>query len=251
MKVNHLPVILAAAIAVVMTSAVVRASDTDDRTVNSIKSSYVFKTYLKDDKVDVHSENGVVTLKGTVADDNERTLAENTAASLPGVTRVDNQIKTTGERPAENSDAWVSIKVKAALLVHRNVSATDTKVYVTDGIVTLEGTAASEAQKELTAEYTKDIEGVKSIVNNINVVKDEKMVNKKNENIDDASITAQVKGALGAHRSTSAIKTQIETRDGVVTVEGKANNEAQKALVSKLVNDIKGVKGVDNKMDVI
>jgi len=36
----------------------------------------------------------------------------------------------------------------------------------------------------------------------------------------------------------------------MVTVYGKANNEAEKELVNKFVNDITGVKGVDNRMTI-
>ena len=70
------------------------------------------------------------------------------------------------------------------------------------------------------------------------------------EKIDDASITAQVKSALMAHRSTSAIHTKVETTDGVVTINGMAKNDAEKSLVSKLVNDINGVVSVNNNMTI-
>ena len=52
------------------------------------------------------------------------------------------------------------------------------------------------------------------------------------------------------HRSTSALNTKVETKHGVVTLHGKAKNEAEKDLVTKLVTDIKGVKSVKNKMTV-
>ena len=55
------------------------------------------------------------------------------------------------------------MKVKSALLFHRNVSATATEVELKDGIVTLKGEATSEAQKELTTEYAKDVDDVKSV----------------------------------------------------------------------------------------
>jgi osmotically-inducible protein OsmY len=70
------------------------------------------------------------------------------------------------------------------------------------------------------------------------------------EKIDDASITAQVKGSLLAHRSTSAIKTKVQTTDGVVTVGGIAKNAAEKSLVTKLTTDIKGVNSVINNMTI-
>ena len=46
------------------------------------------------------------------------------------------------------------------------------------------------------------------------------------------------------------MKTKVETTDGVVTLTGIAKNAAEKSLVTKLVNDINGVKSVDNNMTI-
>jgi len=70
------------------------------------------------------------------------------------------------------------------------------------------------------------------------------------EKIDDVSITVQVKMALLLHRSTSALNTKVETDNGVVMLEGKARNAAEKDLVTKLVSDIRGVKKVQNRMTI-
>jgi osmotically-inducible protein OsmY len=56
--------------------------------------------------------------------------------------------------------------------------------------------------------------------------------------------------ALLYHRSTSALKTGVETKNGVVTISGEAANAAEKDLVSKLVKDVNGVKSVTNQMTV-
>jgi hyperosmotically inducible periplasmic protein len=111
-----------------ITSASARAADTDSRIESSAAKSYVFKTYLANDSITVDSKNGVVTLTGTVADSNHKSLAENTVTSLPGVVSVDDQLTVKGEQPAEHSDTWIGWKVKSALLFHRNVSATGTTV---------------------------------------------------------------------------------------------------------------------------
>ena len=232
-------------------STSLRASETDDRIESSAKKSYVFKTYLKDDSIKTESKNGTVTLTGTVAEASHKSLAQDTVEGLPGVKSVDNQLTVKGESPAEHSDTWIGLKVKTALLFHRNVSASGTTVYVKDGIVTLQGEASSVAQKELTTEYAKDIENVKEVKNEMTVARtpgkpDETM----GEKIDDASITAQVKASLLSHRSTSALKTKIETTDGVVTVSGIAKNAAEKSLVTKLVTDINGVTSVINNMTI-
>ena len=240
-----------AAAAVFVTSAPLRASETDDRIESSFKKTYVYKTYLKDDAIKTEAKEGVVTLTGTVAEESHKALAQETVASLPGVTRVDNQLATKAEVAAENADTWIGRKVKLALLFHRNVSAGKTTVEVKDGIVTLKGEASSTAQKELTTEYAKDIEGVKEVKNEMTVAATPEPAERTaGEKMDDASVTAQVKTALLTHRSTSSIKTKVETRDGEVTLTGIAKNAAEKSLVTKLVTDIQGVTSVKNEMTV-
>jgi osmotically-inducible protein OsmY len=234
-----------------VTSASLRASETDDRIESAAKKSYVFKTYLKDDSIKTVSRNGAVTLTGTVAESSHKSLAQDTVESLPGVKSVDNQLKIKGESPAEHSDGWLSTKVKTTLLFHRNVRATKTDVNVKDGVVTLSGEASSRAQRDLTTEYAKDVEGVKDVKNEMTIAKaPAKPVETIGEKIDDASITAQVKSSLMSHRSTSALKTKIETTDGVVTVSGIARNAAEKSLVTKLITDIDGVNSVNNNMTI-
>ena len=178
-------------------------------------------------------------------------MAEETVAGLPGVKRVDNQLVVSGEQPVEHSDAWITTKVKTALLFHRNVSASGTTVYTKDGVVTLQGVASSLAQKELTTEYAKDIDNVKEVKNEMTVAKTPAVPGETiGEKIDDASITAQVKSSLLSHHSTSALKTSVSTTDGVVTLGGIAKNDAEKSLVTKLTEDINGVTSVVNNMTI-
>ena len=243
--------LLVATGALLITSAPLRASDTDDRIESSAKKSYVFKTYLKNDSIKTESKNGDVILTGTVAEASHKSLAQDTVENLPGVKSVDNRLKIKGENPAEHSDTWISMKVRTALLFHRNVSATGTSVYVKDGIVTLQGEAASMAQKELTTEYAKDVDNVKEVKNEMTIAPTPAKPGETiSDKIDDASITAQVKSSLLSHRSTSALKTKVETTDGVVTVSGVAKNDAEKSLVTKLVTDINGVSNVINNMTI-
>jgi hyperosmotically inducible periplasmic protein len=241
----------AVAAALIVANTPLRASKSDDGIESSFKKSYVYQTYLKDDAVKIEAKDGVVTLTGSVVAESHKALAEDTVANLPGVTRVDNQLATKAEVAAESADTWIGRKVTLTLLFHRHVNGRRTVVDVKDGVVTLTGTASSEAQKELTAEYASDIEGVKSVKNEMTVAgAPEPAERTMDEKMDDASITAQVKMALFTHRSTSAIKTRVQTRNGEVTVSGLAKNEAEVSLVTKLVNDIHGVTGVKNEMTV-
>lgn len=252
MNSNYLKVLFAIAAAALFTYTSARASDTDERIVTSAQQSYVFKTYLKDDSIKMQSKEGVVTLEGTVAEESHRSLAQETVASLPGVKSVDNQLALQGERPAENSDGWISMQVKYSLLYNRHVSGIKTQVFVTDGIVTLQGEAESQAQKDLASEYAKDIKGVKDIRNEMTIASIPSEPKQTiGEKIDDASITAQVKMALLVHHSTSAFKTGVETNNGVVTLSGRASSGAGKDLVSKVASDVNGVINVVNNMTIV
>lgn len=68
------------------------------------------------------------------------------------------------ERNAEStqpvSDTWITTKVKADLLATENVSGLDIKVETVNGVVTLTGAVANQAQKDKAVEVAQKIEGV-------------------------------------------------------------------------------------------
>jgi hyperosmotically inducible protein len=240
-KLSSLLVFIAGPIALLASSA------TDRKIEDAAKASYNYRTVLEDN-VKVKANDGVVTLTGTVQDRDDKDLAADTVQNLPGVVAVNNEIKVESKYP-ERSDGWMALKIRSRLLVKGNVSATNTKVTVTDGNVVLSGTADNLAQKDLTAVYAKDIDGVKTVTNDI-IVKDRAPGETIGEKIDDASITSQVKYALLSHKATSALKTKVTTNDGVIAISGEAANDAEKSLVTKLASDVRGVKSVSNNMTV-
>ncbi len=224
------------------------SSSTDRKIEEAAKASYNYRTVLEN-KITVKADDGVVTLTGTVHDKDEKAVAADTVENLPGVKSVKNEIVVADTYP-EKSDAWMAFKIRGHLLVKANVSAVDTKVAVKDGVVTLSGTADNMAQKELSGVYAKEIDGVKSVNNNLVVLATPAEPATIGENIDDASITTQVKFALLNHESTSALKTKVTTTDGVIVITGEASSDAEKSLVTKLASDIRGVVSVNNRMTV-
>ncbi len=233
------------------------ASSANDRKIeDAAEASYNYKTVL-DGHVKVKASDGIVTLTGTVLDKDDKDLAADTVENLPGVKSVNNDIVVKPGYP-EKSDAWMAFKIRSRLLVKANVSASATAVAVQDGVVTLTGTADTLAQKTLTEVYAKEIDGVKSVNNDIVVKMNNDVVVKEmptdgqriGEKIDDASITTQVKFALLSHKATSAVKTKITTLNGVVVVTGVASSEAEVSLVTKLAEGVRGVVSVSNNMTV-
>ncbi|AOS44426.1 Osmotically-inducible protein Y precursor [Lacunisphaera limnophila] len=249
MKHKHLSVLLA----LVTAPAVMFASAATDRKIEeAAEASYNYRTVLED-HVKVKAKDGIVTLTGTVQDKDDRALAVDTVENLPGVTSVRNEITVKSTYP-EKSDGWMALKIRGRLLVKGNVSAATTTVDVKDGVATLGGTADNLAQKELTGIYAQEIDGVKSVKNEI-TIKDPSIPSPgakqtMGEKMDDASITSQVKFALLSHKSTSMLKTKVTTNDGATVISGEAASDAEKSLVTKLAQDVRGVLSVTNNMTV-
>ena len=249
MKKKSVEMLIVSAVAMLMTAGSLFAQETDRRIESAFKNSYVFNTYLKGDDIQIRSQDGVVTLTGTVSEETHLALAADTAAGLPGVKSVDNRLEVKGGIPEKDSDALIHAQVKTMLMLHSNLDGANTEVEVKDGRVTLRGEASSRSAKTLTTEYVKDIEGVKDVDNEMTVAK-RPHENRKTvgEFIDDASIKSQIKSALLFHRGTNVLKTDISVDKGVVTVTGMAKNAAEIALVTKRIEDIHGVKKVNNRM---
>jgi hyperosmotically inducible periplasmic protein len=241
---------LSVLLALIATPLALFASSATDRKIeDAAKASYNYKTVLEN-HVAVNANDGVVTLTGEVQDKEQQSLAVDTVENLPGVTNVKNEITIKPTYP-EHSDSWMAFKIRSRLLVKANVSAASTTVAAKDGVVTLSGTAVNLAQKELTEVYAKEIDGVKSVKNEIVVQAPLAPTGETmGEKIDDTSITTQVKYALLSNKGTSALKTMVSTNEGIVTLSGDVKSDAEKSLVTKLTQDVRGVKSVTNNLVV-
>lgn len=66
----------------------------------------------------------------------------------------------------------------------------------------------------------------------------------------EAGITAKVNAALVGDAELSALKINVDTKDGVVTLNGDAPNAAAKARAEELAKVVEGVKSVNNLLTV-
>jgi osmotically-inducible protein OsmY len=68
--------------------------------------------------------------------------------------------------------------------------------------------------------------------------------------MDDAAITASIKTDILKDPELSVLKIDVDTKDGVVTLNGLADTAAAKTRAEQLANNIKGVKEVHNYLAV-
>lgn len=70
------------------------------------------------------------------------------------------------------------------------------------------------------------------------------------EKIDDVTITATVSTGLAKDPDLSAIKINVDTKDGVVTLNGPAPSAVAKDKAADIARQVKGVTSVNNQLVV-
>ncbi|HKX82918.1 MAG TPA: BON domain-containing protein [Pyrinomonadaceae bacterium] len=76
------------------------------------------------------------------------------------------------------NDSWLWFKTRAALLTTSDLRDSTINVDVVNDIVTLKGTVASAAQRTKAEQVAKDIDGVKSVKNELTVRADDSVTNR-------------------------------------------------------------------------
>jgi osmotically-inducible protein OsmY len=150
----------------------------DSTLTATIKSKLLWNSVTEALKIDVASEQGVVTLKGQAQSADAKQLAGSLASNTDGVTEVNNLISLSArdtqaikEQSAaeansvreEFSDAWITSKVKSSLIYSRTLDGLNIKVATKAGVVNLDGVVANYAEKELAVEIARNIRGVKGV----------------------------------------------------------------------------------------
>ncbi|NNF17249.1 MAG: BON domain-containing protein [Gammaproteobacteria bacterium] len=68
--------------------------------------------------------------------------------------------------------------------------------------------------------------------------------------LDDGTITASVKTRLAADKYVPALKINVDTYQGVVTLNGKVTSYVERNQAEKVASSVKGVKQVINKLEI-
>ena len=106
---------------------------------------------------------GLAVPMGALANDTAKHTQQTAQSTTPPTTKTDKAKEAV-------SDSMITTKVKAELAKEKGVSATHIKVDTDNsGVVTLSGTARSKAEADKAASLARDVKGVTSVNNNIQV----------------------------------------------------------------------------------
>lgn len=120
---------------------------------------------LETTNISIITLNGIMLLVGQAPNEDTKILAYNTLKSIPEVKQIYNEITIGASTSAvtRSNDAWITTKVKTAMLTENGLQSTQVKVLTEDSTVYLLGiVTAKEAEKAV--QVTKHIKGVKKVV---------------------------------------------------------------------------------------
>src|SRR4051812_33527371 len=231
---------------------------TEARQESQIWTTYALSPYLRanDLKVSVHA--GTATLSGNVAESVSKDLAKQIALGVDGIKTVDNEIKVVpnymasakaGNRPYGEvvDDASITTVIKSKLEWSRYSDGISANVDTTRGMVKLSGTADSMEAKDAAGKLAMNTHGVHG-VNNQLTVEARKPVAATTEGtkMEDGWITTKVKSTYMYSSNVDGSDIAVSTNAGVVTLTGKMDSGAERALAIELARNVRGVKSVDS-----
>jgi osmotically-inducible protein OsmY len=124
------------------------------------------------------------------------------------------------------------------------LSSSEIEVSVEDGIVSLSGVVDSYAKKIEAENAAKRVNGVRAVVEKIQVKIPDSWIKTNIE------IAGQALNALKANWSVPNEKIVIKVEDGWITLEGELPWNYQKEAAKNALNYLKGIRGVFNNIQV-
>lgn len=159
-------------------------------------------------------------------------------------------------------DAWIDGKAEATLLFNGNLDSFDINTDVKDGNVVLTGKVENSVDKKLAEELVANIDGVTSVDNKLTVVADNDMhqemsddmedtVDEGTNELTDAKIATVIKTRLLMDTDISGFDIDVDVENGVVTLTGEVDSDAERDLAIEIAKNASDVKDVESDLRVV
>jgi osmotically-inducible protein OsmY len=255
----------------------------DSWLTTKIQAQYFADEDIKGREINVSTDDGVVTLSGTVDSEEAREQAINIARYTDGVGRVDDrlivgggateeQIATTDALPGavatagaasavvtDDQPSATSIQAKFFLddaIKHRRID-----VHMQDAVVTLRGEVASDAERAQALLLARTTAGVERVEDALTVNAALAPVSGVGSPFtpqaapapaaaDDATLGEQVRSKLATDPQAKGASIDVTAKDGVLLLEGTVPTSAVKQQVLAIAREVEGVVQVVDRIRV-
>ena len=190
-------------------------------------------------KIGVSVNDGVVELDGHVGSLYEKWAAERAALRVVDVTSVASEIVV--DLPFESERTDEDIASAAANHLTWNSQVPDTiKLKVSNGWITLQGTAEWQYQKEEAARAVRSLRGVKAVSNEIEL----------KPTVHTTDIKVKIEDALKRDAQIEAKDITVETSGALVTLRGRVHSWREYDDAERAAFSAPGVGSVSNLLTV-
>jgi len=222
----------------------VRPTNDDAATWGGISRALQLNPATAEHAFDVDVDGGAVTLRGTVDSLEERRIAEDVVAGVPGVVSVNDQTYVRFDAPRPDDE--LKADVQARLAENLELNADNIRVDVRHGTVTLQGAVGSDKQRELAIGAAKEA-GAKQIDADalqapwwVEDISHPDLVAAQ----DTSGLSRTIREAIARDRMSAGALPTVSVRDGVATLTGEVAGPAELQAVERDALDTVGVRAV-------
>jgi len=190
---------------------------TDQDITVAVETRLMWDKIVPSHRVNVETEDGIVTLSGSVDNILAKERASQVAQTILGVVSVVNTLTVT---PPDRTDREIHGDVKEAL--HRDpvTDVYEIEAGVANGIVRLWGEVESWQEKQFAARVAKGVRGVKEVRNDITVTYRARS---------DHEIQTDVEGRLEWDVWVDSRSITVDVKNGTVILSGKVGSGAERS----------------------
>jgi osmotically-inducible protein OsmY len=186
-------------------------------------------------------EHGTVTLSGSIASYTEKWAARRATERVRGVVSVSNNVEVRLPPDDERTDADLAGTASDALRWNRLVPHELIWVGAVQGRLTLTGDVPYHYQREAAYNAVRTLVGVKDVNNHIRI----------KPSVTAGAVKAQIEKALVRSAETDAVRIQVATDDGTVTLTGNVHSWSEHDEVGRAAWGAPGVQRVQNDLVVL
>ena len=216
-------------------------------------------------RINVDTLDGNVTLHGQVESAAAKTKAAEEARTVKGVKDVRNLLAVVPaaakDRVAASDD---QIEKQVEKVIENDAALADSSIKVKSvhgGTVVLSGSADTLSSHQRALIDARSVPGVRKVASEIKspdrlgdkeIWTDEPARAETKNSASDAWLTTKVKvGLMSDPGGLAPMKINVDTRDGIVTLFGIVNTDADKRAAEQQARKISGVKSVQNELQVV
>jgi osmotically-inducible protein OsmY len=208
---------------------------------NNVTDELFWDPKIDGSSIAVGTDEGAVTLRGTVGSFREKRDAQKAAARVDGVKAVDNELEVRLLSEHGRGDADLRGDVLRALQLDSSVPDT-VDARVDDGWVTLTGTASSQYQREEADYVAGNIAGILGLDDQIEL---------RDVEPSRGDVEEDIRNAFKRSAKLDADNVAVETYPGRIVLTGYVSSWAEHDEALAAAWAAPGVSNVDDHIEVI